>query len=140
MFMVIENHKKKMQSPVSKFYNQLKSEGKIKVFKFLKQKEPLRDFIYIRDAVNMTLFLKRVRKRGIYNIGTGKSETFIQIAQLLIKKLRKGEIKYIQFPHYLKNKYQYCTRANISEIIKLGYKIKISDIEKGINSYIKKID
>ena len=129
-----------MQSPVSKLYKQIKSEGKIKVFKFLKHKEPLRDFIYIRDAVNMTLFLKRVRKRGIYNIGTGKSETFIQIAQLLIKKLRKGEIKYIQFPHYLKNKYQYCTRANISEIIKLGYKIKISDIEKGINSYIKKID
>ena len=135
-----ENHKKKMQSPVSKFYNQLKSENEIKVFKFLKHKEPMRDFIYIKDAVNMTLFLKRVRKRGIYNIGTGKSKTFIQIAQLLIKKLRKGEIKYIEFPHYLKNKYQYYTRANITEIIKLGYKKKILDIEKGINSYIKKID
>ena len=132
-----EKHKKEMRSPVSKFYDQLKKEGKINVFKFEKKNEPYRDFVYVKDAVDMTFYLMKKKKYGLYNIGTGKSETFIKIAQILINKLNNGKIEFIKFPKHLNNKYQFFTKANISEIRKLGYDKKIFNIEDGIKSYIK---
>ncbi len=134
-----EKHKKGMRSPVSKFYDQIKKEGKINLFKFEKKNEPYRDFIYVKDAVDMTFYLMKKKKYGLYNIGTGKSETFIKIAQILISKLKNGKIKFIKFPKHLNNKYQFFTEANISEIRKLGYNKKIFNIEDGIKSYIKEL-
>ncbi len=132
-----ENHKNNMRSPVSKFYDELNRKRKINLFKFKEEYEPSRDFIYVDDAVHMTLFLMKKKNYGIYNIGTGKPETFIKIAKILIKKLNKGKINFIKFPKYLKNKYQYFTNANISELKNLGYKKKIYSIESGINLFLK---
>ena len=134
-----EKHKNKMRSPVSKFYDQLKKENKVNLFEFKKKNEPYRDFIYVKDAVDMTLYLMNKKKYGLYNIGTGKPESFMKIAKILINKMNKGTIRLIKFPFHLKNKYQFFTKANISEIRKLGYKKKMFDIEDGINSYIKNL-
>ena len=132
-----ENHKKDMCSPVNKFTNQLMSSGYLNLFDFRKKKEPLRDFIYVNDAIKMMRFLMLKKKSGLYNIGTGKPCTFINVAEALIKKLGYGKINYIKFPNGLKNKYQHYTKANISKLLKLGYKNDIKDLEKGINSYFK---
>jgi len=132
-----EHHKKDMCSPVYKFTNQLKDNGHLNLFDFRKKKEPRRDFIHVNDAIKMILFLKTKKKTGLYNIGTGKPRSFVNVAEILIKKLGYGKINYIKFPNVLKNKYQHYTNANISKIIKLGYKNEIKDLEKGISSYLK---
>ena len=99
--------------------------------------EPSRDFINVKDAVDMTLFYINKKKYGIYNIGTGVTNTFIQVAKLMIKNFKRGKIDYIKFPNILKNKYQFYTKANISEIKKIGYTRKILSLEKGIKQYLK---
>ena len=101
-----------MSSPVSKFTEQLKKNKQCKIFKFDPKDEPKRDFIYVDDAVKIIEFLKKEKKRGIYNVGTGKPDTFINVGKILIKHLGYGKINYINFPNHLKNKYQYYTKAN----------------------------
>ncbi len=131
-----ENHKKDMSSPITKFTNQLNNKGYLNLFNFREKKEPLRDFIYVDDAIKMMSFLMIKKKSGLYNIGTGKPRTFIDVAEILIKKLGYGKINYIKFPDILKNKYQYYTKANISKLLKLGYNYNIKNLEKGISSYL----
>ena len=132
-----EDHKKDMSSPINKFTNQLNEKGYLNLFDFRKKKEPLRDFIYVNDAIKMLNFLWIKKRPGLYNIGTGKPHTFVNVAEILIKKLGYGKINYIKFPNILKNKYQYFTKANISKLITLGYKNHIKDLEKGITNYLK---
>ena len=132
-----ENHKKDMCSPINKFTNQLKDNGNLNLFDFREKKEPLRDFIYVNDAIKMLNFLMIKKKSGLYNIGTGKPRTFIDVAEILIKKLGYGKINYIKFPNILKDKYQYYTKANISRLVALGYKSPIKGLEKGISSYLR---
>ena len=117
-----EDHKKDMSSPINKFTNQLNEKGYLNLFDFRKKKEPLRDFIYVNDAIKMLNFLWIKKRPGLYNIGTGKPHTFVNVAEILIKKLGYGKINYIKFPNILKNKYQYFTKANISKLVTLGYK------------------
>ena len=131
-----ETHKKNMSSPVSKFANQLKKDKFLKIFRFKPENEPLRDFIYIDDVINIIQFLKNKNKQGLYNIGTSQSRTFIDVAEILLKNLGYGEINFIEFPELLKNKYQYYTKANISKLIKLGYTKKIQSLENGIKKYL----
>ncbi len=80
----LEYHKKDMRSPVSKFADELVRKKYIKLFKLLK--EPSRDFIHVNDAISLLLFLKKKKVNGIFNIGTGTSETFLNIAKLIIQK------------------------------------------------------
>ncbi len=132
-----EDHKKDMSSPINKFTNQLNEKGYLNLFDFRKKKEPLRDFIYVNDAIKMLNFLWIKKRPGLYNIGTGKPHTFVNVAEILIKKLGYGKINYIKFPNILRNKYQYFTKANISKLLTLGYKNHIKDLEKGITNYLK---
>lgn len=132
-----EDHKKDMSSPINKFTNQLNEKGYLNLFDFRKKKEPLRDFIYVNDAIKMLNFLWIKKRPGLYNIGTGKPHTFVNVAEILIKKLGYGKINYIKFPNILRNKYQYFTKANISKLVTLGYKNHIKDLEKGITNYLK---
>lgn len=132
-----EKHKGNMRSPISKFHEQLRKKNIINVFKFPINEEPCRDFINVKDAVDMTLFYINKKKYGIYNIGTGVTNTFIQVAELMIKNFKRGKIDYIKFPNILKNKYQFYTKANISEIKKIGYTRKFLSLEKGIRYYLE---
>ena len=127
----LENHKQNMRSPVSKFDEELSNKKHIKLFKL--NQEPSRDFIHVNDAINMLFFLKKNKYSGIYNIGTGVSETFLKIAKLIIKKKKYGYIKFIKMPDYLKKRYQFNTKANISFFKRKNYKKKCLNIQKGIN-------
>lgn len=131
-----EDHKGHMASPVNKFLSQIKNNGMCNVFNFKNIEEAKRDFILVDDAINMVSFLKEKKKSGIFNIGTGRAESFSKIAKVLIYKLGYGQIKYINFPDKLNNKYQYFTKANISKLRKSGYKKKIKNLNSGIKSYL----
>tara|TARA_Y100000389_G_C17465868_1_gene525469 strand:+ start:646 stop:1560 length:915 start_codon:yes stop_codon:yes gene_type:complete len=133
----LETHKKDMRSPVSKFTEQLKRDKFCNVFKFKTHEEPQRDFIHVNDATNILDFLYKKKVRGIYNVGTGKSKTFVQVAKTIIKNLDYGKINYIEFPKHLKNKYQFYTVANMNKLKKLGYSSRCMSLNNGIKNFLK---
>ena len=137
-----EYHKEDMSSVVIKAYEQIKATGKVKLFKsenpLYKNGEQERDFIYIKDAVEMTLyFLFNREKNGIYNVGSGKARTWNDLVTSIFNALGKPlEIDYIDLPPHLKFKYQYFTEADISKIKKAGYAQPLFSLEDGVNDYV----
>ncbi len=137
-----EYHKGDMRSVVHKAFGQIRDTGKVRLFKSLNPKfkdgEQMRDFIYINDAVDMTLaFLDRKDKNGIYNVGSGKARTWNDLVAALFKSLDKPvNIEYIDLPEHLKNKYQYFTEAKLDKIIKAGYNKILTSLESGVNDYV----
>lgn len=137
-----EFHKKNMSSPILTFYDQIKKNNKCKIFgeyDGFDKGEHSRDFIYIDDVVDINLWVSKKRMVNILNVGTGHSNSFKKIANLVIKKLKKGKIEYIKFPNRFKGKYQSFTQANILKLKKLGYKKKFTTINEGISLYLKKL-
>jgi ADP-L-glycero-D-manno-heptose 6-epimerase len=138
-----EYHKEDMRSVVNKAYDQIKETGKVKLFKsenpLYKDGEQKRDFIYIKDAVEMTLFfLFNREKNGIYNVGSGKARTWNDLVKSIFSALGKPvEIDYINLPPHLKSKYQYFTEADISKIKKAGYTHPLFSLEDGVADYVK---
>jgi len=139
-----EYHKGDMRSVVHKAFEQIRDTGKVRLFKSLNPKykdgEQLRDFIYIIDAIDMTLFfLDKPNVNGLYNLGTGKSRTWNDLVSAIFKSLNKIEnIEYIDLPEHLREKYQYFTEANMNKIKKAGYNQPFSDLEDGVTDYVKK--
>ena len=138
-----EYHKGDMRSVVHKAFDQVRSAGKVKLFKSpnpkYKDGEQLRDFIYIKDAVEMTLFfLNKPDKNGLYNVGTGKARNWNDLVTALFKAVGKPvNIEYIELPHHLIEKYQYFTEANMNKIKNAGYSNAITSIEDGVSDYVK---
>ena len=138
-----EYHKGDMRSVVHKAFEQIRDTGKVRLFKSLnpnyKDGEQLRDFIYIKDAVEMTLFfLEKVKVNGLFNVGTGRSRTWNDLVNAIFNALNKPtNIEYIDLPEHLKNKYQYFTEANMNKIKKAGYNLRISSLEDGVADYVK---
>ncbi len=138
-----EYHKGDMRSVVHKAFEQIRDEGKVKLFKSLNAKykdgEQLRDFIYIKDAVDMTLFfLDKPDVNGLFNIGTGKARTWNDLVTAIFKAINKPvNIEYIDLPEHLREKYQYFTEANMNKIKKAGYTVPISNLEDGVADYVK---
>jgi ADP-L-glycero-D-manno-heptose 6-epimerase len=138
-----EYHKEDMRSVVNKAYDQIKETGKVKLFKsenpLYKDGEQKRDFIYIKDAVEMTLFfLFNREKNGIYNVGSGKARTWNALVKSIFNALDKPiNIDYVELPDHLKTKYQYFTEADISKIKKAGYTQPSFSLEDGVTDYVK---
>ncbi len=138
-----EFHKGEMQSVVLKAYKQIKQTGKVKLFKSyhpdFKDGEQKRDFIYVKDAVKMTLFfMEHPDKTGIYNVGTGKARTFNDLVNAVFKALNLSpSIEYIEMPEKLKKQYQYFTQAEMEKIKKAGYNEKVTELEEGVYSYVR---
>jgi ADP-L-glycero-D-manno-heptose 6-epimerase len=138
-----EYHKGDMCSLVKKAFEQINSAGKVELFKSgnpnYKDGEQKRDFIYIKDVVDMTLFfLNKKNKNGIYNIGSGKARTWNDLVTAIFKALNKSiKIEYIDLPGYLVDKYQYFTEARIDKIKKAGYIHPIASLEDGVTDYVK---
>jgi ADP-L-glycero-D-manno-heptose 6-epimerase len=132
----LENHKEKMASAVYHFHNQILSEGKIKLFEG--SENFLRDFIYVTDAVDANIFFSgNPQISGIFNLGTGKAESFLKIAEVMQKLYgNKIEIESIPFPDSLKGKYQAFTEADLSNLRKAGYKKNFVGIEEGVTKYV----
>ena len=138
-----EYHKGDMRSVVHKAFEQLTSEGFVRLFKsknpVYKDGEQMRDFIYIKDAVDMTLwFLQNKDKNGLYNIGSGKARTWNDLVTALFNAVDKSvNIKYIEMPKHLELKYQYFTEAKVDKIRDAGYTKPLMSLEEGVADYVK---
>lgn len=138
-----ESHKGDMRSVVHKAFGQILETGKVKLFKSYhpdyKDGEQMRDFIYIKDAVNMTLFFLEKRDiGGLFNIGTGSARTWKDLVSWVFYALGKEpNIEFIEMPEYLRPKYQYFTQADIRKIKGRNWNQKNYSLEEGVTEYIQ---
>ncbi|PIQ11045.1 MAG: ADP-glyceromanno-heptose 6-epimerase [Ignavibacteriales bacterium CG18_big_fil_WC_8_21_14_2_50_31_20] len=139
-----EYHKDDMRSVVHKSFGQIMKTGSVKLFKSYKDGykdgEQKRDFIYVKDAVDMTLhFYKNKNINGLFNVGTGKVRTWVDLVTAVFNAVGKPvDIEFIDMPAELKEKYQYFTEANIDKIRYIGYNNEIVSLEDGITDYVKR--
>lgn len=139
-----EQHKGNMASVAYHLHSQLKENDEIKLFEGSDgygDGEQRRDFIYVDDIVKVNLwFMENTNISGIFNLGTGKSQTFNDVAEAVIDWNKKGKIKYIEFPEKLKGAYQSFTEANISKLREAGYKEEFLDVQEGVKHYLNTIE
>ncbi len=138
-----EYHKGKMTSFVLKSFEQINTTGKVRLFKSHRPEyvdgEQKRDFIYIKDVVEMTLFfLDNQHLSGIFNIGTGKARTWNELANAVFSAMGKpANIEYIEMPDSIRSQYQYFTQADISKLRKAGYDKETTSLEVAIKDYVQ---
>jgi ADP-L-glycero-D-manno-heptose 6-epimerase len=136
-----EYHKGDMRSAICKNYETLNRNGLIELFKSYKHQykdgQQRRDFVYIKDVVEIMYFLfKNPSKVGIFNIGTGKSRTWDDIAKsMFIAAGRQENIKYIDMPAAIRLKYQYFTEAKIDNLRNAGYTKPFMELEDSVKDY-----
>jgi ADP-L-glycero-D-manno-heptose 6-epimerase len=138
-----EYHKGRMASVIFHSFNQIKSTGKVKLFKShrpdFKDGEQLRDFIYVEDVAKVFICLMdNPITSGLYNLGTGKARTFNDLVKATFAAMGKTPvIEYIDMPEDIRDKYQYFTEANMGKLQKEGYEINFSSLEEGVADYVK---
>ena len=132
-----------MTSKVFKAFNEINETGKIKLFKSMnsiwKDGESVRDFIYIKDVVKILVLLsgQDIIVNGLFNIGTGVSRSWKDLASAVIKNMEKGEIIYIDMPKQLIDKYQYYTESNNKKLLSVLGDFKFTSLEDSIEDYVK---
>jgi ADP-L-glycero-D-manno-heptose 6-epimerase len=138
-----EYHKGRMASVIFHAYNQVKSTGKVKLFKShkpgYKDGEQLRDFVYVKDVVDICQWLMQHQPAsGLYNLGTGKARTFKDLVTAIFTSLElKPNIEYIDTPEDIRDKYQYFTEADMDKLQKAGYKQDFYSLEDGVDTYVQ---
>jgi len=138
-----EYHKDRMASVVFHTYNQIKKSGEMSLFKSHKQGindgEQMRDFVYVKDVVEVCLFLLKHRKdSGIYNLGSGKARTFYDLAKAVFTSLNlETKITYKDTPEDIRDNYQYFTEANMKKLKSIGYDKEFHTLENGVKDYVK---
>ena len=139
-----EAHKGRMAPVAYQFYQQLKQTGVIKLFKGVggyPDGEQKRDFIYVKDLVNVNMyFWERPELSGIFNCGTGCSESFNEVARAVIAHCGKGRIEYVPFPENLKGKYQSFTQADTKALRLSGYSERFKTVAEGVKEYCEILD
>lgn len=134
-----ESHKGKMASVVLHADQQLQETGIIELFQGsngYEDGEQRRDFIYVDDAVAINLWFLKSKKSGIFNAGTGHSESFNELAQAIIHVHGRGEIRYIPFPTTLQGCYQSFTQADLSRLRDVGYHASFRSLAQGVKDYL----
>ena len=137
-----ENHKGDMRSVVCKSYAEVLKTGAIHLFKSYlpeyKDGEQRRDFLYVKDAVAMTLHLAaEPAANGIFNIGSGKARTWNELARAVFAALgRDPSIEYIDMPVTIRDKYQYFTQADVHKLLTTGYDQPITSLEDAVRDYV----
>jgi len=138
-----EYHKGRMASVIFHTFHQIKEKGEMRLFRSHNPKygngEQLRDFIYVKDVVNVCSFLMDKRpKSGIYNLGSGKARTFIDLASLTFTSLGLSpKIDFIDTPEDIRSTYQYFTEADMSKLRSVGYSYPFHTLEEGISDYVE---
>ncbi len=138
-----EDHKGSMRSLVQKAYHQIKEHGYIELFKSYipgyNNGEQKRDFIYVRDAVDVTLyFALESEASGLFNCGTAKARAWLDLANALFKAMGKTpDIRFIEMPDELRGKYQYFTQSDDTKLRNAGYKKEFFSLEDGVADYVK---
>ena len=138
-----EGHKGDMRSLVHKSTAQVQAGGVIRLFKSYRSDfrdgEQKRDFLYVKDAVAMTLHLAASKRAGgLFNIGCGKARTWLDLARAVFAALkRKPKIEFIEMPETIRDKYQYFTQANLSRLRAAGYTAPITSLEDAVSDYVR---
>ena len=138
-----ESHKGRMASVIYHAFHQIKSTGKMNLFRSHNSKykdgEQLRDFIYVKDVVKICLFLyKNQNHSGLFNAGTGKAETFKALVENTFEALNmECQINYIDTPEDIRDKYQYFTEADMSKLESVGYNEPFFSLKEGVQDYIQ---
>ncbi|XDD52766.1 ADP-glyceromanno-heptose 6-epimerase [Leptospira sp. WS4.C2] len=137
-----EAHKGEMRSLVLKGYEQIRDTGKLKLFKSYKPEykdgEQKRDFLYVKDASKISIYLCSERKYGLYNVGRGVAETWNELANALFVAMNKAvNIEYVEMPESLKGKYQYYTCAEMEKINQTGYPFGYTNLRDSVAEYVR---
>ena len=138
-----EDHKGDMRSVVHKAHGQIRETGAVKLFKSYKPEykdgEQVRDFVYVKDAVDVTLFCgENPKASGLFNCGTGQARSWNDLAKAVFAALgRKPKIEYIEMPVALRGKYQYFTQAEMGKLRAAGYTKAFTALEDGIREYVQ---
>jgi len=137
-----EYHKGRMASVIWHAFNQVRATGKMKLFRShnpdYKDGGQLRDFIYVKDVIDVCMFLMHHRKNsGIYNLGTGEARTFLDLTRATFRAMKKSEdISFIDTPADIRDKYQYFTEAEMGRLKKIGYTKPFITLEEGVADYV----
>jgi len=138
-----EYHKGRMASVIWHAYQQITKNGTLKLFKShrsdFKDGEQMRDFIYVKDLIDVCIFLMEHRKNsGIYNLGTGKARSFNDLGVATFQALGlTPSIEYIDTPADIRDKYQYFTEATMQKLRSIGYDKPFTSLEDGVEDYVQ---
>jgi ADP-L-glycero-D-manno-heptose 6-epimerase len=138
-----EDHKGDMRSVVHKSVGQIREGGVVKLFKSYRPEygpgEQVRDFVYVKDAVDVTLFCgENPQASGLFNCGTGKARSWNALAQATFAALGlEPKIEYIEMPVHLRGKYQYFTQAEMGKLRAAGYAKAFTALEDGVRDYVQ---
>jgi ADP-L-glycero-D-manno-heptose 6-epimerase len=141
-----ERHKGPQASVVLHGYDQVKARGEIRLFRSHKDGVPhghqSRDFVDVSDTVEAMWFaLKRPLAAGIYNVGTGKARTFLDLAKAVFASLGKAErIEFVDTPEAIRDRYQYFTEARMDRLRKQGFSRKPVALEDGVDWYVRRLE
>lgn len=139
-----EDHKGDMRSLVNKAYEQIRTTGRVGLFKSyhpdFRDGEQMRDFLYVKDAVEMTLHFAEsaTTAGGLFNLGSGNANTWLTLTRAIFSALNlPPKIDFIEMPEALKGKYQYYTKADITKLRNAGYRRAMTPIEDAIRDYVQ---
>ena len=138
-----EDHKADMRSLVHKSFAQVQREGVIRLFKSYRKEfkhgQQKRDFLYVKDCVDMTLFLAATpRAKGLFNIGSGGARSWVDLANAVFAALKqKPNIQFIEMPAAIRDKYQYFTEANLARLRQAGYRAPVTSLEDAVANYVR---
>lgn len=139
----LEYHKGRGASVIWHAFHQIQKTSKMKLFRShnpqYKNGEQMRDFVYVKDVVEVCYFLMHHRKNsGIYNLGSGKARTFLDLTRAVFKAVNKPEsIDFIDTPVDIRDKYQYFTEAKMDKLKKIGYVKPFHTLEEGATDYVQ---
>ncbi|MCH2223296.1 MAG: ADP-glyceromanno-heptose 6-epimerase [Crocinitomicaceae bacterium] len=138
-----EFHKGRMASVVFHAFNQIGATDGMKLFRShnpeYKNGEQLRDFIYVKDVIEVCLYLKeKSPESGLYNLGSGIARTFLDLTKNTFKSMGKEEnISFVDTPEDIRDKYQYFTKAEMSKLVSSGYDKGFHTLEEGVKDYVE---
>lgn len=138
-----EYHKGRMASVIFHTFKQIKENGKMNLFRShnpnYSDGGQLRDFVYVKDVACVCEYLMNEKPQSaIYNLGSGKARTFLDLATLTFKALNlEPKIEFIDTPIDIRDKYQYFTEANMTKLINSGYSKPFYSLEEGVEDYVK---
>ncbi len=138
-----EYHKGRMASVIFHAYHQIKDTNQMRLFKShhpdFKDGEQMRDFVYVKDVVEVCSFLMHHRRNsGIYNLGSGKARTFVDLATNTFEAMGiEPQINFVDTPADIRDKYQYFTQANMNKLRSIGYTKPFHTLEEGVKDYVQ---
>jgi ADP-L-glycero-D-manno-heptose 6-epimerase len=137
-----ENHKGDMRSLVNKAFEQINETGKLKLFKShnadYADGEFGRDFVYVKDAVDMTLFFHEHKIGGLFNVGSGRMNTWNGLADAIFKALDLPKnVEFIEMPENLRDRYQYHTKADLTRLRSAGYSAETMSLDTAVTDYVR---